>query len=307
MKEDTDYSLNLFKPILEGCIKWLDSKPTGSVVYASLGSWASPGEEQMAEIVWGLVNSNFPFLWVVCESEQIKLPTNFQSVAQQNGLKVQESEQSKLPSNCESEPYETPDEKALMLSCCHQLEVRELEKNKLPSNLKFEAPEISDEKSLMVRCCPQLEVQESEKRKLPSNFKSEAQERGLIVSWCPQLEVLAHSAVGCFVTHSGWNSTLEALSLGVPMVTIPQWADQPTNAKFVEDVWQAGVRAKANDKGIVTKEEIEICIKEVMVGEKANMVKKNVLMWKEMAKEAMIEGGSSERNIQEFVSSLTST
>ena len=65
-------------------------------------------------------------------------------------------------------------------------------------------------------------VRETEQKKLPINFLHEKSEKGLVVSWCPQLEVLARKAIGCFMTHCGWNSTLEALSLGVPMVAMPQ-------------------------------------------------------------------------------------
>ena len=72
------------------------------------------------------------------------------------------------------------------------------------------------------------------------------------------------STSGCgFVTHCGWNSTLEALSLGVPMVTMPQWSDQPTSVKFVEELWQVGVKAKKNKEGIVTRDELGMCIKEL--------------------------------------------
>ncbi|KAJ0093006.1 hypothetical protein Patl1_26893 [Pistacia atlantica] len=150
-------------------------------------------------------------------------------------------------------------------------------------------------------------VRESETEKLPKNFYEETSKKGLVVSWSPQLEVLAHKSVGCFMTHCGWNSTLEALSLGVPMVAMPQWTDQTTNAKYVEDVWQVGVRVRVNEKGIVTREEIEICIKEVMEGERSKNIRRNSEKWKESAKEAVNDGGSSDENLEEFVTQLLSS
>ncbi|XP_062010520.1 mogroside IE synthase-like [Rosa rugosa] len=210
--DEKDYSLSLFKPDhVETCMKWLDSKETGSVVYVSFGSLANLTKEQMEELAWGLNNSNYHFLWV---------------------------------------------------------------------------------------------IKESEKQKLPINFFEEISEKGLVVSWCSQLRVLAHKAVGCFVTHCGWNSTLEALSLGVPMVTLPQFADQTTNAKFVADVWKVGVRVKLNEKGFITKEELEMRVKQVMDKEVGVEIRKASLIWKELAKEAVDEGGSSDRNIEEFAAQL---
>ncbi|XP_059630865.1 UDP-glycosyltransferase 74E2-like [Cornus florida] len=151
-------------------------------------------------------------------------------------------------------------------------------------------------------------VRASEQSKLPSNFMGGGNSKGLVVNWCPQLEVLAHRAVGCFVTHCGWNSTLEALSLGVPMVAMPQWTDQATNAKCIVDVWHAGVRVRVdNEKGLVSRDEFELCIRQVMEGEKGNELRKNAVRWKELAKEAVHEGGSSDNNIEEFVSELVST
>ena len=172
--DDKDSGLNLIKPNSDVCMKWLDSKEPGSVVYVSFGSLAAVGEEQMAELAWGLKRSNRCFLWIVRESEESKLP-------------------------------------------------RDLVK--------------------------------------------ETSGTGLIIKWCPQLQVLAHKSVGCFVTHCGWNSTLEALSLGVPMVAMPQWTDQPTNAKYITDVWRVRVRVKEDEKGIVTKEEVERRIREVLESE----------------------------------------
>lgn len=147
-------------------------------------------------------------------------------------------------------------------------------------------------------------VRESEEKKLPRKFVQETSEKGLILTWCPQLKVLAHRSVGCFMTHCGWNSVLEALSLGVPMVAMPQWTDQPTNAKFIADVWQVGVRVKMDEEGIVGKEEIEQCVRQVMEGETANEMRKNCQKWKKLAKEAVDEGGSSDKNIENFVEEL---
>jgi len=147
-------------------------------------------------------------------------------------------------------------------------------------------------------------VRKSEQEKLPPGFFT-SDKSGLVVSWCSQLEVLAHKSTGCFVTHCGWNSTIEALSLGVPMVGVPQFADQPTNAKFVEDVWKVGVKVKKSELGIVRKEEIEKKIFEVMEGEKANGIRMNAEKWKSLAQAAVANGGSSDNNIQEFVAQLT--
>ncbi|KAD7478090.1 hypothetical protein E3N88_01226 [Mikania micrantha] len=96
----------------------------------------------------------------------------------------------------------------------------------------------------------------------------ELQQLGLIVPWCSQLEVLSHTSSGCFVTHCGWNSTLESIACGVPVVAFPKWSDQSTNAKLIEDVWGMGTRVHVtvNEDGVVDGEEIRRCI-EMAMGE----------------------------------------
>ncbi|KAG9446937.1 hypothetical protein H6P81_013065 [Aristolochia fimbriata] len=152
-------------------------------------------------------------------------------------------------------------------------------------------------------------VRASEQQKLPKEFAAETEERGLVVTWCNQLQVLAHGATGCFVTHCGWNSVLEALSLGVPMVGVPQWTDQPTNAKYVEDVWGVGVRAKADQEGVVRREEMETCVRQVLEGtsRRGEEIRSNARKWREMVKGAVREGGSSDKNMQEFVGELVNS
>ncbi|GMH18272.1 hypothetical protein Nepgr_020113 [Nepenthes gracilis] len=142
---------------------------------------------------------------------------------------------------------------------------------------------------------------------LPRDFVERTRDTGLFVNWCRQLEVLANEAVGCFVSHCGWNSILEALSLGVRVVAMPLWTDQTTNAKLVEDAWGVGVRVKANDEGLMGRDEIEACISRVMVGEEGRKMKANAKRWSDLAKKAVSEGGSSDKNIDEFVSKFASS
>ncbi|BAT86657.1 hypothetical protein LR48_Vigan102s007600 [Vigna angularis] len=198
-------------------IKWLDSKPALSVVYVSFGTLAVLGQRQMEEVARALLDSGYPFLWVIREP---------------NGKQEKE-------------------EKLQELSCRKELE-----------------------------------------------------QRGKIVNWCSQVEVLSHGSLGCFLTHCGWNSTMESLSSGIPMVSFPQWSDQGTNAKLVEDVWKTGVRVdgKANAEGIVEGEEIRKCLEVVMgSGEKRDELRRNAEKWKCLAREAVKEGGSSDRNIRTFL------
>lgn len=149
-------------------------------------------------------------------------------------------------------------------------------------------------------------VRESEEAKLPKGFAEEISDKGLVVSWCNQLEVLAHEAIGCFFTHCGWNSTLESLSLGVPMIGMPYWSDQSTNAKFIMDVWKLGLKVRIDENKIVRQEEVERCIREIIEGEKGKEILANANKWKVLAKKAVDVGGSSDKSIDEFVSKLVS-
>lgn len=141
---------------------------------------------------------------------------------------------------------------------------------------------------------------------LPNGFLEKVGDKGKIVQWSPQEKVLAHSSIACFLTHCGWNSSVEALTSGVPVLTFPQWGDQVTNAKFLVDVFRVGVRLSRGEeeKRLVMRDEIEKGLVEIMVGKKAEKFKKSAFNWKKLAQEAVAEGGSSGRNIQEFVDEI---
>ncbi|PRQ52310.1 putative 7-deoxyloganetin glucosyltransferase [Rosa chinensis] len=99
---------------------------------------------------------------------------------------------------------------------------------------------------------------------LPPEFVAETKERGLIASWCPQEQVRNHPSVGGFLTHSGWNSTVESLCAGVPMLCWPFFSDQLTNCWYACNEWGIGMEI-SND---VKRGEVEKLVRELMGGEK---------------------------------------
>ncbi|KAF8648387.1 hypothetical protein HU200_064973 [Digitaria exilis] len=126
---------------------------------------------------------------------------------------------------------------------------------------------------------------------------------GMVVEWCDQARVLSHAAVGCFVTHCGWNSTLESVARGVPLVAVPQWTDQPTVAWLVEERMGAGVRARVDGEGVIERGELRRCVEAVMGdGEVPTAIRAQSDRWRELASEAVAPGGTSERNLRAFAS-----
>lgn len=100
--------------------------------------------------------------------------------------------------------------------------------------------------------------------------------RGKVVSWAPQEAVLAHDAVGCYVTHCGWNSTVEGIRHEKRFVCYPISGDQFLNCKFIARVWGIGMKP-----GGFGRREIEESIRRVMEGKEGEEMEKRVLRLKE--------------------------
>jgi hypothetical protein len=144
---------------------------------------------------------------------------------------------------------------------------------------------------------PFLWVLRADNRGNAADAASLGGERGVVVEWCDQVRVLSHPSVGCFVTHCGWNSTLESVACGVPAVGVPQWTDQGTNAWLLERLG-TGVRAAVSDKdGVLEADELRRCLDFTA----SEMVHAKAVVWREKARAAAAEGGSSERNLRAFV------
>ena len=132
---------------------------------------------------------------------------------------------------------------------------------------------------------------------LPEEFFEETKDRGLLTSWCPQDKVLAHPSIGAFLTHCGWNSTLESVSAGVPIICWPFFAEQQTNCRYACTTWEIGVEVNED----VKRDEIEALVKEMMEGEKGKAMRQKASEWKKKAMEATDIEGSSYKNFERLI------
>ncbi|KAG2673319.1 hypothetical protein I3760_13G084900 [Carya illinoinensis] len=198
------------------CIEWLDKQACNSVIYISLGSIASMDKKELAEMEWGLANSQQHFLWVV-----------------------------------RPDPTTT-------------------------------CSEWTDS--------------------LPEGFIEAIGERGCIVKWAPQKEVLAHGAVGGFWSHCGWNSTLEGLCEGVPMICQPYFGDQWVHARYLTQVWRTGQEWGDN----MERGEIERAVRRLIVDKEGKEMRQRAVHLKEKIDICMSEGGGSYNSLYELVGYILS-
>lgn len=132
---------------------------------------------------------------------------------------------------------------------------------------------------------------------LPEDFLEETKNRGFLASWCPQEQVLAHPSVGAFLTHCGWNSTLEGICGGVPLICWPFFADQQPNTRYACVHW--GIGMELNDE--VKRTDIIAILKEIMEGDKGKELRQNAEEWKRKAEHSTAVGGSSYGNFNRLI------
>lgn len=145
---------------------------------------------------------------------------------------------------------------------------------------------------------------------LPEGFLDRTASVGNIIGWAPQVEILTHPSIGGFVPHCGWNSTLESLWYGVPMVAWPMYAEQQLNAfQMVVELglgreitldYQKDYRIERSK--LVTAEEIESGIRKVM--NEGDEIRKNVKAKSKEVRKAVMEGGSSYISLVHFINDV---
>ncbi|CAL9229322.1 unnamed protein product [Arabidopsis halleri] len=137
---------------------------------------------------------------------------------------------------------------------------------------------------------------------IPKKFIEQLHEKGKIVNWAPQQEVLKHRAIGGFLTHNGWNSTVESVFEGVPMICLPFEWDQLLNARFVSDVWMVGLHLE----GRIERNVIEGVIRRLFSEAEGKAIRERMELLKEKVGRSVKAKGSSYRSLQHLIDYISS-
>ncbi|KAM3196189.1 hypothetical protein ACQJBY_072061 [Aegilops geniculata] len=135
---------------------------------------------------------------------------------------------------------------------------------------------------------------------LPPELSMATEGRSMLSTWCPQEKVLEHEAVGVFITHSGWNSSLEGICGGVPMVCWPFFTEQQTNCRYKCREWGIGMEIGEE----VTRIEVEAMIREAMEGEKGREMRRRVQELRESGVASALHDGRSMRNVDRLINEV---
>lgn len=144
----------------------------------------------------------------------------------------------------------------------------------------------------------QPDMTEGTKHAYPEGFEERVGDRGRMVGWTPQQKILNHSSIACFISHCGWNSTMESVSSGIPILCWPCFADQFLNKSYICDVWKIGLGLERDGSGIITQGEIRSKIEQLLNDEH---VKSRAANLKEKVQISTGHGGLSKNYLDNFI------
>ncbi|CAN1754205.1 UDP-glycosyltransferase 87A1 [Linum perenne] len=139
------------------------------------------------------------------------------------------------------------------------------------------------------------------------NQKMNGDGNGIVVAWCDQLKVLNHSAVGGFWSHCGWNSTLESVFAGVPILTFPLFLDQDSNSKLIVEEWGVGCELGKMQNGSITELGIAEVVKKFMnlESKEGKRMRRRAMELGDICNGVTKDGGSSVTNLDAFIASIS--
>ncbi|KAK3008307.1 hypothetical protein RJ639_013571 [Escallonia herrerae] len=136
---------------------------------------------------------------------------------------------------------------------------------------------------------------------LPEGFLDRTKGCGLVVSsWAPQAQILSHDSTGGFLTHCGWNSTLESVVNGIPLIAWPLYAEQRMNASLLTEDLRVALRPKANDSGLVGRADIAAAVRTLMDGGGGKLLRDRMRDLKDAAAKVIRTDGSSTKALTEL-------
>ncbi|KAL0334324.1 UNVERIFIED_CONTAM: Zeatin O-xylosyltransferase [Sesamum angustifolium] len=149
---------------------------------------------------------------------------------------------------------------------------------------------------------------ELRRAELPEGFEEKVKEVGMVVrDWVPQPEILAHKSTGGFMSHCGWNSCIESITMGVPIAAWPMHSDQPRNTMFVTQVLKMGIAVMDWERRTepVQASAIENAVRRLMASEEGDAIRKWVEELAATLRQATEPGGASRLELDSFVAHIT--
>ncbi|KAK1377180.1 UDPGT domain-containing protein [Heracleum sosnowskyi] len=142
---------------------------------------------------------------------------------------------------------------------------------------------------------------------LPQGFIERTKGQGLVVpNWAPQAQILSHGSTGGFMTHCGWNSILETVVNGVPVIAWPLYAEQKMNSAMLTEGLKVALRPQVSEKGLVGRVEIATLVKHLMEGEEGKRLRTRMRDLKDAASKVLSDEGSSTKAIAQVASKWSS-
>lgn len=141
-----------------------------------------------------------------------------------------------------------------------------------------------------------------------SEFTRETEGTGLVITgWAPQLEILAHGATAAFMSHCGWNSTIESLSHGKPVLAWPMHSDQPWDSELLCKYFKAGLLVRPWEKHaeIIPAQAIQKVIEEAMLSDSGMAVRQRAKELGEAVRASVADGGNSRKDLDDFIGYIT--
>ncbi|XP_059668395.1 zeatin O-glucosyltransferase-like [Cornus florida] len=143
---------------------------------------------------------------------------------------------------------------------------------------------------------------------LPKGFEERVEGKGIVVrEWAPQLEILGHTSTGGFMSHCGWNSCMESITMGVAMGAWPMHSDQPRNAVLIAKLLKVGVVVKdwARRAELVDSLTIETAVRRLMGSKEGEEIRKRAAEFGREVRKAVEEGGVSRLELDSFIAHIT--